>query len=150
MADIKNEIDSISDYISQKLQNVKCIKKTPKEYKASEMLVRFQSSKPETETNFHYRLDRTYQLVYFGKNESDCITQFSGLEQEFNNDMLIPLRGADVRTRYISIGSFSLSRPFETENGTFAIMGYLEAGLRESRPQKQYEKMNDLTVTKED
>lgn len=147
MADIKNEIDSLADYLEAKLVGVKCLNHMPAKYIPRQAVIQLQSSGNNLETGLHYRLERRFQIVYFGEKEIDCITNMNLLEQQLNNDMVVPLRGATEETRYLRIGSFSLSQPFKTEGGVFAIVGVLNATVREKRPQIQYDKINSVNAT---
>lgn len=147
MADIKNEIDSLAAYVESKLVGIECINHMPSNYEINRAVIRFISSGSVLETSYHYRIDRTFQIVYFGKTELDCLTKMNELERHMNNDQVIPLIGTSQETRYLRIGSFSLSQAFKTEGGVFAIVGVLNASLRETRPEDQSEKINHVNAT---
>lgn len=114
----------------------------PKTYKVGAITIDFADGKSVSETGVSYRLDRTLQIVYFGASGADCLRKGQILEREFNNAQTIQLKGT---ARYLRIGSFSLSRPFETETtGVFAIIGMLEVNVRELRTQPTYDKMENI------
>ncbi|WP_246370113.1 hypothetical protein [Mesobacillus zeae] len=112
----------------------------PDTYKAAELVIELVGSKAGTETASSYRIDQTYQLVYFGTSKLDCLTKMQAIERLLNDKQMIPL-GA----RYLRIGSFSLSQSFKTETtGVFAVIGMLEAEIRETRTYVAYEPINNL------
>ena len=145
MADIKTEIQSIRDFVAPELPGATFkLQNMPDEYKTNELAIDFEGSRPETETAFHYRLDRTYQLVYFGDSKLDCLTKMEAVERKLSQKQMIPI---EETARYLRIGSFSLSQPFKTETtGVFAVIGMLEAEAREARAQVTYEPVNNMEV----
>ena len=148
MADIKNEVQSIRDYVGPALAGVKFhLQSMPTTYAANELSIRFAGSSTESETGYHYRLDRIYQLVYFGASELDCLAKMQTLEQKFNNDQVIPLKGSECHMR---LEPFSISAPFKTESNIYAIIGMLNASLREARTQEVYPPIINVEITKED
>ncbi|WP_019241512.1 MULTISPECIES: hypothetical protein [Bacillus] len=145
MADIKNEIESVREFlhaifptVSFKLQNI------PEQYAKNTLTIDFVTSKSATETNASYRLDHTIQLVYFSDSSLDCITKMAQIEHKINDEQLIQIRGT---SRYLRIGSFSWSKPFKTDTtGVFAVIGMLEVSLREMRTQEVYEKIQAVNT----
>lgn len=146
MADIKTEIQSIRDFVATELPGVRFhLQYMPDAYKADELAIELGPSSSETETAFHYRLDRTYQLVYFGASKLDCMTKMQAVEHKMNDKQLIPLGDS---ARYLRIGSFSLSPSFKTDTtGVYAVIGMLEAETREARTQVTYEPVNNMEVS---
>ncbi len=144
MADIKNEVQSIREVVGHVLPDVKYnLMHMPAEYKADTMSIEYAGGKPaESETGYHYRIDRLYQIIYLGKNALDCVEKMGKVERLFNNEMVIPLK--NVEGRYLRIDSFSLSRPFKTESGVYAIIGMLSAHFREARSQSIYPKIGKV------
>jgi hypothetical protein len=145
VASIVNEVESISAFIEPLLTGeVVYYQQMPIEPKANDLSIRYIDGGSETETAYHYRLDRNYQIVYFADKEIDCMQGITKLEQKFNNEIVIPLKNS---TRYLRVDSFSFSRPFKTEGGkVFAIMGLLSVNLREARSQKPVSKINYVTT----
>ncbi|MEH6941681.1 hypothetical protein [Bacillus sp. JJ722] len=145
MADITNEITSIRDFVAPHITGVKFhLQNMPEAYKAGELAIDFATGKGVSETGVSYRLDRTFQIVYFGTSGADCLRKMAPLEQQFNHAQMIHIKGT---TRYLRIGSFSLSQSFKTETtGVHAIIGMLEVNLRELRPQPDSEKIENVIV----
>lgn len=142
MTDIKNEVQSIRDYVGPALAGVKFhLQSMPTKYAANELSIRFAGSSTESETGFHYRLDRIYQLVYFGASELDCLAKMQVLEEKFNIDQVIPLKGSE---RHLRLEPFSISAPFKTESNVYSIIGILNASLREARPQTAWPTVGEL------
>ncbi|MBT2714737.1 hypothetical protein [Bacillus sp. ISL-57] len=143
MADIKTEIQSIRDFVAPELPGATFkLQNMPDTYKVAELAIELVRSTTNTETASSYRIDQTYQLVYFGTSQLDCLTKMQAVERQMNDKQIIPLGST---ARYIRIGSFSLSQSFKTETtGVYAVIGMLEAELRESRTQETYEPINNL------
>ena len=138
------EVQSIRDFVAPELLGATFkLQNMPDTYKAGELAIELVGSKPESETGFHYRLDRTFQLVYFGANKLDCLTKMQAVERKINDKQMIPLG-----TRYLRIGSFSLSQSFKTETtGVYAVIGMLEAEIREARTQGVVNKVTGVETT---
>lgn len=145
MASITNEIESISAVVEPLFPGASVYyQQIPPEPQANELALRFIASDSTTETNYHYRLDHDYQIVYFGRNEFECLTKFEALERKMNDGFLIPIKDS---TRYMRIGSFSFSQPFKTESGATAIIGVLSVSVREARSQQEFEKIMQVNPT---
>lgn len=147
MADIAIEVESLRDFVADPtLYSRVWMQTMPAKYTAGELSIRYQGGNTASETGYHYRLDREYQLVYFGTSERDCIIKGSALERKFNSKHVIQLKGSE---RYIRVGPFSLSQPFKTEGGeVFAIIGMLQAEVREARDftVQEVPKMGGITI----
>jgi len=146
MADVKTEVQSIRDFVAPELPGATFkLQHMPDAYKTNELAIELAPSSSTNETRAHYRLNRVYQLAYFGTSKLDCVTKMQELERKFNDKQMIQL---GTTGRYLRISSFSLSQSFKTETtGVYAIIGMLEAELRETRTQPQYEKINSVGVT---
>jgi len=116
----------------------------PLKYTAGELSIRYQGDSTTSETGYHYRLDREYQFVYFGLTELDCIRKATVLQRKLNSKHAIPMKGSE---RYIRLGPFSMSQPSKTEGGeVFAIIGMLQAEMREAREFEQVPKIGGITI----
>lgn len=145
MASITNEIESITAFIEDLFPGASVhYQRVPSEYRANELAVRYLTGTNESETNYHYRLDRDYQVIYFAQNEFACLTKFEALERKLNNTFVIPINGS---MGYLRVESFSFSQPTKTEGGTiFAIIGVLSVNVREARTQEEFEKIKHFTT----
>lgn len=146
MADIINEVQTLRNFIGDKLPATTKyhLMRVPNEYKSGELSLDLADGRAESETAYHYRLDRVYQFVYFGADSRDCVRQMQALQASFNNAQSIKLEGS---TRHLSVGSFSFGRAFKTETtGVFACIGMLEASVREARSQQKHPKINEVNV----
>jgi hypothetical protein len=143
VASITNEIESIAAFVEPVLTGATVYKqRVPVQPVANEVSIRYLTGDSESETNYHYRLDRDYQIIYFAQNEFACLQKFEALEQKLNDVFVIPINGS---MRYLRVGSFSFSQPFKTEGGTvFAMIGVLRVSVREARTQEQYEKIMNI------
>lgn len=142
------EIESLAEFV--KTLNFTRIHKqtTPSKYKPNELVIKFIDGDSTSETGYHYRLDREYQIVYFGDSEKACIEVASNLEQQFNNAEVIKLVDS---TRHLRIGSFSMSQPFRTENKeVYAFIGVLQANVRQARTFGTSPKMEVIEIERQD
>lgn len=146
MASIINEVESVAAFVSPVFTSAKVsYQNVPVEPAANDLVVRYLSSDNTTETGYHYRLNRDYQIIYFAQNEFACLQKFEALERHINDALVIPLKNSD---RYLRLESFSFSQPFKTEAGTVAaIIGVLSVHLREARTQTTSEKINNVIST---
>ncbi|MFY2158066.1 hypothetical protein ACOSZF_20870 [Cytobacillus firmus] len=145
MASIMNEIESLSAFIEPLFPGADVnFLDVPVEPKEHELVLNYLTSSNANETGYHYRLDRTYQVIYFAEKKSLCLQKFEVLERAVNNTLVIPLKDSD---RFLRLESFSFSQPFKTESGRMAIIGVLTAHLREARTQVTYEKINTVDTT---
>ncbi|MGF9711625.1 hypothetical protein [Paenibacillus naphthalenovorans] len=134
-----NDLISVENFVKAKFPTAVTEKQTPpKKPVANTFVIRFQNDSRESETRFHYRTDREYQIVYFGADASDVLTKMDALSKALYQIQLIPINGS---LRYIRIESFSFSQPFETDNKLFACIGVLSTQVREARDQQVYEKI---------
>lgn len=148
MSDITVEIESLRDYVIDPKYSRIWMQSLPDKFTASELAIRFVGDESTSETGYHYRMDRDYQFIYFGKSERECITVASGLQRRINNTDVIKLKGSD---RYMRIGQLSVSQPFKTEDGNvFAVIGILPAVVRQAREYEQYPKMSEIDITKQE
>ncbi|GIP55249.1 hypothetical protein [Paenibacillus vini] len=100
-------------------------------------VIRFLNDDRETETRYHYRIDRDYQIVYFATKPEQVLPKMDALARAFYE--------ADTIGR-MRVESFAFSQPAKTEGGIYVSIGILETAVRESRTQPQYPKMNKITV----
>lgn len=141
---IVSEIDSLADYVSE-LGFTRIWKQTtPSKYTENELMIRFMSDSSTSETGYHNRIDREYQVIYTGESERACIEIASELQRKLNNPIAIRIK--DLK-RFLRLESFSMSRPFKTEDGeVFAIIGVLNAHVRVAREFEAVEKMNEVSI----
>lgn len=146
MGDLQLNIQSIADFVETELPDVGFhLQYVPEKYKQHELTIELVMSRPTTETAYHYRVNQTYQIVYFGSSKLDCLSKLQTLEKKFIDKQLIPLGETG---RYLRIASFSLSQAFKTETtGVYAVIGMLEAEFREARTQNEYEKINVVNTS---
>lgn len=135
MASITNELESIAEFIEPLFAGADVhYQQVPVEPKGNVLAVRYMTTTSATETNYHFRLNRDFQIVYFAKNEFDCLLKFEKLERHLNNALVIPIKG--TADRYLRVDNFAFSQPFKTEAGKVsAMIGVLSVHLREARDQ---------------
>lgn len=148
MADIIAEINTIGDLITPVAQFTRLYKQDlPKVYVANTVGIRWQGDRSEDLTAVVYGVDRTYQIIYFGKSEIDCLNHADKIRSALDNAIKTKLRGLDG---YMTLSPFAYSAPFKTDtDGVYAIVGILPATVYVQRPQEKYEKMRviDAEIT---
>lgn len=140
MADIIAEINTIGDLIAPASDFTRFYKQSlPEKYVANTVGIRWQGDTNESLTNVMYSVGRTYQVVYFGNNEVNCIQIADKIRTQLNNTIKTRLRGSDD---YMTLGPLSFSAPYKTEtDGVYAIIGVLPVTVYAERPQTEYQKM---------
>ena len=98
-------------------------------------VVRIIDAGRTTETRYHTRADRTYQIVYYSDKVADVLAKMDELSFAFMDVLVIPVSAS---SRNIRVGAFSYSEPFETENDLLASIGILTTEVREARTQPQW------------
>lgn len=147
MADIIAEIDTIGDLLVGVGAGRLYKQDLPKTYVANTLGIRWQGDVSKSETAYHYRIDRLYQIIYFATSEVKCLQTAPKLTQPIEQNIKTKLRGSDA---YMTLGSLSLSAPFKTEtDGVYAIIGILPVSIREARQFEQVPKMRviDAEIT---
>lgn len=133
------EQESVGDFIKVALPSIALKYEVPDKPAKNNIVVRLLSSDSESETRYHYRIDRDYQIVVYGVDAQDVLAKMDVIERKANDGTtLIPMKDSK---RYIRIGSFSFSTAFKTEGGLYARLGVLSTEVREARTQEQYDKI---------
>ncbi|MFE4202140.1 hypothetical protein [Aneurinibacillus aneurinilyticus] len=136
---VGNELQSVVDFVKTMYPKAKIIKQNvPSTPSANTFIVRLLTSDTESETLYHMRRNRDYQIVYYGTTVEDVLTKIDVLERKAMNNLLIPITGS---LRYIRVEGFSSSMPFKTESGVDVAIGVLQTTIREARDQKTYDKI---------
>lgn len=144
MADIIKEIDTIGDLLAS-IDVTRFYKQDlPKTYVANTIGIRWQGDNDADFTQAAYGINRIYQVIYFGKNEVDCLNKSKLIRSKLSDQISkkVKLRGSND---FITFESFSMSPPFKTDtDGVIAVVGVLDVSLLEAYTQPQYEKMQEI------
>lgn len=111
----------------------------PAQPPANSFYVRLLDEDRETETRYHFRIDRVYQIVHIAQRPDTVLANMDALSTAIYQKELI---GS------IRINAFSISQPAKTENGLFAIIGLLDTSVRQARVQTNYPKINNVGVSR--
>ncbi|ASN68098.1 hypothetical protein 8F11_63 [uncultured Caudovirales phage] len=144
MADIIKEIDTISDLLATVGVTRFYKQDLPLTYVANTIGIRWQGDSDADFTQAAYEITRPYQIVYFGKNEVDCISKSKLIRSKLSDYLSkkVQLRGSNV---FMTFESFSMSPPFKTEtDGVYAAVGVLSVSMLEAYTQPHYEKMQEI------
>lgn len=106
---------------------------------ANSFYIRIVSEDRETETRYHYRVDRTYEVIHFAARPDTALSNMDKLGRAIYQTELIG---------HIRVGDFAISEPSETENELYVTIGVIETSVRESRDQVVWPKINNITVRK--
>lgn len=144
MADIIKEIDTIGDLLATVGVTRFYKQDLPLTYVANTIGIRWQGDSDADFTQAAYEITRPYQIVYFGKNEVDCISKSKLIRSKLSDYLSkkVQLRGSND---FMTFESFSMSPPFKTEtDGVYAVVGVLNVSMLEAYTQPQYEKMQEI------
>ena len=135
-----NELASVGAFVMSALPTDAQLKyEVPTEPSASTVVVRMLTTDTESETGYHYRVDRSYQIVIYGADSPTVLERMDAVSRLLNDrTTLIPITGS---LRYIRTDGFGYSAAFRTESGLWACVGVLQTEVREARTQEQYEKI---------
>lgn len=99
----------------------------PNNPKVDTFYIRFASEKRETETRYHVRADREYQIVYVAEWPETAIPKMEALAKA--------LYQTETISGGIRVESFSFTQPVELEGGGYAAIGILSTVVRKPRDQ---------------
>ncbi len=140
-----NELVAIEAFIKRTFPTAITEKQTvPKVPKVNTFVIRLQNDERTLETPAHYRIEREYQIVYFGAKSPDVLAAMDALSTAVYQSNTIPMN--DGSLRYVRTESFSFSMPFETDGGLYAAIGVLSAETREARTQAVYDKIMKINT----
>lgn len=144
MASILSELDAIVAHITPLHEGATYVQQNiPEEPTPNTFSVRFLRDSRSMETNLRMKIQREYQIVYFGTDIADVLTRMEAVSRKaLNDNMMIPLQ--DGSLRYIRVESFSLSAPLTTESEVDAMIGILVGEVRECRTQEAFEKIKHM------
>ncbi|MCD9024316.1 hypothetical protein [Cohnella silvisoli] len=135
-----NEILAIEAFIRTKFPGSLTGKQTiPEKPVEDTFYIRFLGDDRETETRYHFRANREYQIVYVGEWPEDVIPKMDGLSDALYQTERI--------SQGIRVESFSYSQPVESESGGYVSIGMLELVSREARTQTAYPLINHVGIT---
>ncbi|WP_149093421.1 hypothetical protein [Paenibacillus terrae] len=133
-----SEISEIEAFIRVKFPQATYEKQTvPEQPTPGLFVVRFLRDGRTLETGMHYRIDRDYQIIHFGKYPEDTMPAMSELSAAIYATDGLP----EVHMRF---EGFGFSQPVLTENKIYATVGVLHTTVREMKPQRQYDKINHI------
>lgn len=137
-----NELNSVGSFVMSAISPVpgaKFNREVPDKPTKDTVVVRLLTTDTESETRYHYRIDRAYQIVIYGVNSPTVLEKMDAVSRKINDKTtLIPIEGT---LRYIRTDSFGYGATFRTESGLWACVGVLQTEVREARTQEQYDKI---------
>lgn len=137
---LQNELASVASFVKTALPSSTQMKyEVPTQPTKDNVVVRMLTTDTESETRFHYRVDRTYQVVVYGADSPSVLDKMDAIMRKVNDGKtMIPINGS---LRYIRVNAFNYSATFRTESGLVACVGVMPTEVREARTQEQYDKI---------
>lgn len=133
MATRAQEIDTIGDVLAAVGVDRFYKQDFPLKYVANTIGIRWQGDNSDGLTGAHFLIENTYQIVYFGDSERDCLDKSETISAIINDkiDMKLKIRDLD---EYITLRSFSMTPTFKTEtDGVYAISAILTVESNRNR-----------------
>lgn len=136
---LMNELASVGTFVKSVVPGAQLKYEVPSLPTKDTLVVRVNTSDSESETRYHYRVDRAYQIVVYGVDSPSVLAKVDAIERKISDGTtLIPIAGS---LRYIRTEGFGFGAPFRTESGSWACVGVLQTEVREARTQEQYDKI---------
>lgn len=130
---VVNDLISVEAFVKAQFSASSTFKQwSPESPESDTFVIQQISDRRETETNYHTRVERTYQIVYVNAELPEVLTKMDALSYAAMDGTLIPINAS---ARFIRVEAFSYSQPFQTENDLFACIGVMSTEVREARTQ---------------
>lgn len=125
---IIDEIGAIESFIQANFPESATGKQTiPKKPIVDTFYIRFLNDDRTTETRYHYRADREYQVIYFAQWPEEVIPKMDALSEA--------LYQTENIASGIRVESFAFAQPVELDSGGYVSIGILEVAVRTARQQ---------------
>ncbi|WP_188068977.1 hypothetical protein [Brevibacillus brevis] len=135
----QNELESVGAFVKAVVSDAALKYEVPSQATKDTLVVRIQTNDYESETRYHYRIDRTYQIITYGADSPLVTTKMDAIARKVNDKTtMIPIAGT---LRYIRTDGFNFTQALRTESGLWACVGVLQTEVREARTQEQYDKI---------
>ncbi len=136
---IMNELTSVGTFVKSVVSGAQLKYEVPSQSTKDTLVIRMTANDYESETGYHYRIDRAYQVVAYGVDSPSVLTKMDAIARKvMGGTTLIPIAGS---LRYIRTDGFKFAMSFRTESGLWACIGVLQTEVREVRTQEQYDKI---------
>ncbi|WP_298833959.1 hypothetical protein [uncultured Planococcus sp.] len=89
----------------------------------------------------HVKVERIYQLIYFGKTNIDVIDAVDALSRGFSKQTTL-----GTGAGHVTLGAFSMSQPFKTESGINAVICILPVSFHDNRDAPVYTKVDRVVL----
>ncbi|OME86922.1 hypothetical protein BK120_08340 [Paenibacillus sp. FSL A5-0031] len=129
---VVNELQSVEAFVRGLFPSTTYKQTVPKNPVADTFVIRLLTDGRANETHTSIRVDRTYQIVYYGATPADVLTKMDTLSRAIYQTERIPINAS---SRFIRVGAFSFSAPFQTDGDLYACIGVMETQVREERTQ---------------
>lgn len=133
MATRAQEIDTIGDVLAAVGVERFFKQDFPLKYSANTIGIRWQGDNSNGLTGAHFLVENTYQIVYFGGSERDCLDKSELISGIINDkiDMKIKIRDIDA---YLTIKTFAMTPVFKTDtDGIYAVSAILTVDSNRNR-----------------
>ncbi|WP_339273720.1 hypothetical protein MKY59_21330 [Paenibacillus sp. FSL W8-0426] len=145
MADITTEILAIEAFIKSVIPAARVEKQTvPLQPSAGLFVVRFLTQTPATETLYHYRMDRDYQVLYYSAKPQDAFPVMDALSNALYDEQRIASSDSRLDSFTYAMPTKSSTDKASTTNADYVTPGILRVTSRRSRPQPTYPLINSV------
>jgi len=127
---VVNELISVEAFVKAQFPSSTYKQKAPLKPASDTFIVQLMGDNRSTETGYHTRVERMYQIVYVNSSLPEVLAKMDALSYAAMDGTLIPINAS---SRFIRVGAFSYSQPFETENDLYAVIGIMQTEIREVR-----------------
>lgn len=135
----QSELASVGAFVKTVVSGAALKYEVPSQATKDTLVVRIQTNDYESETRYHYRIDRTYQIITYGADSPSVTAKMDAIARKVNDKTtMIPTVSS---LRYIRANGFGYGAAMRTESGLWACVGVLQTEVREARTQEQYEKI---------
>jgi hypothetical protein len=144
--DISNELESVVVYIQSLFPTARVERQNvPDETHPNLFVVRFLYEDRITETRVSMRIERDWEIIYFGEDTLDVFNTMSKLSKSaLDYRIVIPIKDS---LRYMRVNNYAISEPFETKsdkNSEWELNGIAGTMMTETREARTMEAFNQI------
>ena len=136
---IFNDLESVEEWIKLIFPSVQThLQIAPTTLSAGIMVIGLQNDNRTNETPFSFRVERVYQLTYYGASLEEMLTTMDSLSQASYQTLNIPIQSS---LRHMRVKSFSISQPALQDGGLYGCTAVMATEVREAREQEAVQKI---------
>lgn len=146
MATRAQEIDTIGDVLEAVGVERFFKQDFPLTYSANTIGIRWQGDNSDGLTGAHYLVENTYQIIYFGDSQRDCLDKSETISAIINDKIDMKIKIRDL-VEYITLRSFAMTPVFKTDtDGVYAVSAILTVASNRNRILPEHDKLGALNL----